>query len=152
MSCRGRNDEKRTLRSPTMMVEVPLRPENDKRLRKRFRRPSPNIMYVNLIASSFPSLAHVGNCRGRSDQTLCYRCTQTRRLHNRSRRKTNRYGTIREIWPCLDVCWMRNREVKSLRILLGWRNGLDPASFPECWSPSSYLSTQIVLHRKPLFL
>ena len=98
-----------------------------------------------VISSSF-FLAHV-NCRGKIDQNLCYGCTRrTRKPRNQSRRRMSLYGTIREIWPCLDACWMINRGVKSSRILLGCQTGLGPANSPECLSPSSHSYTQTKLH------
>lgn len=100
------------------------------------------------IVSLASSLTHVG-CRGRIDQNPCYGCTRrTRKLRNRSRRRTNLYGTIREIWPCLDVCWMRNRGVKSLRIPLGCPTDLGPANLLECWGSSRYThEARVVLRR-----
>jgi hypothetical protein len=84
------------------------------------------------VVSPLFSLADL-DCRGKIVQNHCYRCTRrTRKLRNQSRRRTIRYGTIRGTWPCLDVCWMRNRGKKSLRNLLGCQTDLDPVSSPEC--------------------
>lgn len=96
-----------------------------------------------IVVSSSSSLTHIDR-RGKIDQSPYYRCMRRARgPHNRSRRRTSLYGTIREICHCLDAYWTKNREVKSLRILLGYQTGLGPANSPECWSPSIHLYTQI---------
>lgn len=46
---------------------------------------------------------------------------------------------------------MINREVKSLRILLGFPTGSGPANSPECWDPSSHLYARGALHHCLLY-
>ena len=87
------------------------------------------------IAASPLFLAHI-ECRGKTGQSPCYRCMRrSMKLHSQSRRRTMPYGIIREIWHYLDVCWMINREVRSLRILLGSQTGLGPANSLERCNP-----------------
>ena len=133
MSCRERNDGRRTQMCPTRAVERPWKLGNGRRLSKRSKRQYLNITFVVSLSPDFSPTNFC--CRGKIGQNHYYRCTRRIRKHrNQSRRRTNLYGTIRGTWPFLDACWMRSRGKKSLRNPLGCRIDLDPVSLPECTS------------------
>ena len=59
MSCLERSDEKRTLRSPTMVVEVLWKLGNDRRPRPRSKWPLLNITFVDSSLHFSPSLTSI---------------------------------------------------------------------------------------------
>ena len=79
-------------------------------------------------------LTHVG-CRGKTDQSPCYRCMRrSPKIPSQSLRRARLYGIIHEIWHCPGIFWMISREVRSLLSLQVSPTGLGPVNSLERWN------------------